>query len=433
MNIKKVTSIEILDSRGFPTLKTFVHLENGVVGWAAIPSGASTGTYEAVELRDGDKKRYGGKGVLMAKHNVDVLLSDAVAGMNVFDQAALDRKMIETDGTPNKGKLGANAILSISLAAARAAALTKEQELYEYLMEFFGAKIVTLPIPMINVINGGKHAEQSSDFQEYMLIPYGFSKFSEALRASSEVFHILKKKLSASGMPTGVGDEGGYTLKCGTNKEPLQFLIDAITETGYVPGQEFGLGLDVAASEIYSNDTYNLTRDGKKMTREELGDYYVEMKKQFPLCSLEDGFAEDDWEGFSAFQKKLGSKIQTVGDDLYVTNSDRLRKGIAESATNAILIKVNQIGTLTETIETMQLAREAGMQCIVSHRSGETEDPFIADLVVAAGTGQIKTGSMSRSERLAKYNRLLEIEDREKELRPKQLKFYEFPYKTNGF
>lgn len=433
MNIKKISSVEILDSRGFPTLKTYVELENGKVGWAAIPSGASTGTHEAHELRDGDKKRYGGKGVLMAKHNVDVVLNDALVGFNVFDQSGLDRKMLEIDGTPNKSKLGANAILSVSLAAARAAAMTKEQELYEYLMEFFGTKQVILPVPMINVVNGGKHAEQSSDFQEYMLIPYGFPKFYEAIRASAEVFHILKKKLSAANLPTGVGDEGGYTLKCATNKEPLQFLVDAITEAGYIPGQEFGLGMDVAASELYRDSMYHLTRDGKDLTSEELGNYYLEMKKQFPLCSLEDGFAEDDWDGFSAFQKKIGNKLQTVGDDLYVTNSERLKKGIAQSATNAILIKVNQIGTLTETIETMQIAKEAGMQCVISHRSGETEDPFIADLVVAAGNGQIKTGSMSRSERLVKYNRLLEIENREKELRPKQLKFYEFPYKTNGF
>lgn len=437
MRIKKISSLEILDSRGVPTLKTTVELDDGTKGSASVPSGASVGVHEALELRDHDHNRYDGTGVLMAKHNVDAIISDLLQNHDVFDQGGIDGMLIKEDGTKNKSKLGANAILSVSLAVAKTAATARHLELYEYLAHFFGTTKIVLPVPMVNVINGGKHAEQSSDFQEYMLLPYGFSKFSEALRATAEVFHTMKKKLSKKDLPTGVGDEGGFTyrgftMKVEANGEPLQFLVDAITEAGYVPGTEIGLGLDAAASSFFKKDVYDLTRDKKKFTRSELLTYYEDLKIQYPLCSVEDAFAEDDWQGFVDMQKKMGDKLQTVGDDLYVTSVERLKQGIALQATNAILIKVNQIGTLTETVETIKLAQNAGMQTIISHRSGETEDTFIADLSVASHAGQIKTGSMSRSERLSKYNRLLEIEAREKELHPDNLFYFEFPYKTNG-
>jgi enolase len=432
MKITKIHSLEILDSRGFPTLKTFVQLEDGSVGWAAIPSGASTGSHEAIELRDNDPHRYEGQGVLKAKYNVENILQELLIGRDAFQQEEIDQKMITADGTIDKQKLGANAILSISLAVARAAAISRKLELYEYLAHFFGTTNIILPVPMVNVINGGKHAPGSSDIQEYILMPYGFSKFSESLRATDEVFHSLKKIIKQRDLPTTVGDEGGFAPKLSNNYEPLTLLVEAITEAGYVPGSEFGLGIDSAASEFFENGSYHLKSENKTLNRQELVNYYLKMAEQFPICSIEDHFQEDDWEGFVDLNKQLGERIQTVGDDLYVTNVERLQKGIELKATNAILVKVNQIGTLTETIKTIKLAKKSQMQVIISHRSGETEDPFIADLAVASGAGQIKAGSLSRSERLAKYNRLLEIEAREKERNPENLNFYQFPYKTNG-
>lgn len=432
MTIKKIWALEILDSRGFPTLKTYVELADGSIGWAAIPSGASTGTHEACELRDQDPHRYHGQGVLKAKYHVEQTIDEALTGQDVFDQEGLDQKMIELDGTENKSKLGANAILSVSLAAARAAASSRKLELYQYLAHFFNTSTIIMPVPMINVINGGKHAPGASDIQEYMLIPYGFSKFSEALRASNEVFHELKKILGKKGFSLTVGDEGGFAPKLANNTEPLSLLVEAITEAGYVAGTEFGLGIDAAANEFYNHNQYHLKSESLVLDRKEMLNYYLKMVEKFPICSLEDHFHEDDWSSFIECNKQVGNRIQTVGDDLYVTNVNRLKKGISEKATNAILIKVNQVGTLTETMAAIKMAKEAGMQVVVSHRSGETEDPFIADLVVASGMGQIKTGSLSRSERLVKYNRLLEIEAREKELNPDHLFYYDFPYKING-
>jgi len=432
MNITKIWSLEILDSRGFPTLKTFVQLEDGSIGWAAIPSGASTGSHEVLELRDSDPHRYLGQGVLKAKYNVENILEELLIGSDAFQQEEIDQKMLTADGTKNKSRLGANAILSVSLAVARAAALSRKLELYEYLAHFFQTTKIVLPVPMVNVINGGKHASGSSDIQEYILMPYGFPKFSESLRATDEVFHTLKKIIKARGFATTVGDEGGFAPKLSNNFEPLNLLVEAISEAGYVPGSEFGLGIDSAASEFFENGNYQLKSENKTLSRQEFVNYYLKMAEQFPICSLEDHFQEDDWEGFVEINKQLGERIQTVGDDLYVTNVERLRRGIELKATNAILIKVNQIGTLSETIKAIKLAKEAQMQIIISHRSGETEDSFIADLAVASGAGQIKSGSLSRSERLVKYNRLLEIEAREKELNPENLYFYQFPYRLNG-
>jgi enolase len=427
MKIQNISALEILDSRGFPTLKTTVVLDDGSVGWSAIPSGASTGSHEAHELRDNDPHRFNGKGVLQAKHNVDVILNDLLNGFDPEKQLELDKKMVEADGTENKSKLGANAILSVSLAVARAVAVSQKKELYEYLNRFFNTPLV-MPMPMINVLNGGKHAEKSSDIQEYILMPYGFPNFSESLRATAEVFQALKKILGKRGFATTVGDEGGFAPSLEDNYAPLNLLVEAITEAGYEPGQEFGLGIDGAASEFYENGKYHLKAENKVLSTAELVDYYLKMQKEFPLCSLEDHFQEDDWQGFIDINAKLGDFVQTVGDDLYVTNVKRLRKGIETKASNAILVKVNQIGTLSETIATLKLAKSANMQAVISHRSGETEDPFIADLVVASGAGQLKAGSLSRSERLAKYNRLLEIENKEK-----NISFYQFPYKVNGF
>lgn len=427
MKIQSIHALEILDSRGMPTLKTFVELDNGVIGTAAVPSGASTGSHEAHELRDSDPKRYFGKGVLQAKHNVDVVISELLKGRESEDQETLDRLMIKADGTENKSRLGANAMLSVSLAAARASALAQGKELYEYLGRFFDQGALVMPVPMINVINGGKHAERSADFQEYMLIPHGFSKFSEGLRAAAETFQALKKILSKAGQPTSVGDEGGFAPRLKSNREPLQLLIEAIETANYAPGEEIAIGMDVAASEFYQESKYFLATESRHLSSAELAKYYSELKEEFPIYSIEDPFAEDDWQGFVDLTSAIGEKTQIVGDDIYVTNPHRYRKGIELKASNAILIKLNQIGTLSETIEVMKMARESGQQAVISHRSGETSDTFIADLVVASGAGQIKTGSVSRSERLAKYNRLLEIEAREE-----GISYYPFPYKTNG-
>ena len=434
MEIAKIWSLEILDSRGIPTLKTFVKLTDGSIGTASVPSGASTGVHEAHELRDQDSHRYWGQGVLKAKYNVENVFQNLLVGQDVFDQKLIDELMIKEDGTPNKSKLGANAILSVSLACAQAAAVSRQLELYQYLAHFFNTTSIVLPVPMINVINGGKHSPGSSDIQEYMLVPYGFAKFSEGLRASAEVFQHLKKILVKKGFATTVGDEGGFSPKLSNNIEPLNLLMEAITSAGYVPGTEFGLAIDAAASEFYQNERYNLVSENKILDSSELTKYYLKMMDEFPLCSLEDHFAQDDWQSFINFDKQVGDKVQTVGDDLYVTNTSRLQQGISSKATNGILIKLNQIGTLTETIETIKLAKQAGFQVVISHRSGETEDTFIADLVVASGSGQIKTGSLSRSERLAKYNRLLEIEQKEKEENPNNLIYFEFPFKkANGY
>ena len=411
MTISKIWALEILDSRGFPTLKTYVTLEDGSTGWAAIPSGASTGSHEAHELRDGDTHRYAGQGVLKAKYNVENVLQTLLVGQDAFDQEKIDQKMIHEDGTPNKARLGANAILSVSLAVARAAAVSRKLELYQYLAHFFNTNSIVLPVPMINVINGGKHAPGSSDIQEYVLMPYGFSKFSESLRAADEVFHKLKGLISARGFATTVGDEGGFAPKLGSNTEPLSLLVEAISEAGYVPGTEFGLGIDSAASEFFKDGQYHLQAENKSLSRDELTDYYVKMAEKFPLCSLEDHFAEDDWQGFVNLNKLLGQKVQTVGDDLYVTNVERLKKGIGLQATNAILIKVNQIGTVSETLDAIKMAHKTGWTAVVSHRSGETEDTFIADLAVGVNAGQIKTGSASRTDRICKYNQLLRIEE----------------------
>ena len=427
MVITKIWSLEILDSRGIPTLKTYVELDNGVVGWACVPSGASTGTYEAHELRDKDPKRFAGKGVLQAKHNVEVIINDLLQNREITDQETIDRVMIEADGTENKSKFGANTILSVSLACARAAALAEKKELYQYLGSFFNSASSVLPVPLINIINGGKHALQAADFQEYLIVPYSFPTYSEALRASSEVFLQLKQILQKTKKSTHVGDEGGYALSVSNNQEPIQLIMQAIEASGFVPGQEIALALDVAANELYQEEKYRLTIENKELSRQELLDYYVKLLEDFPICSLEDPFAEDDWQGFVDLTQKLGERYQIVGDDLYVTNTNRFKKGISLKASNAILIKLNQIGTLSETIEVIKIAKEAKFHTIISHRSGETEDSFIADLAVASGAGQIKTGSLSRSERLVKYNRLLEIEAQEK-----NNTYFQFPYKTNG-
>lgn len=434
MEIAKIWSLEILDSRGVPTLKTFVELIDGSIGTASIPSGASTGQHEAHELRDLDQHRYWGQGVLKAKYNVENIIQNLLIGQDVFDQELIDKLMIDQDSTENKSKLGANTILSVSLAVARAAAISRKLELYQYLAHFFNTTTITLPVPMINVINGGKHAPGLSDFQEYMLVPYGFAKFSESLRASAEVFNQLKHILTKKNYATTVGDEGGFAPKLQNNLEPLNLLIEAISSAGYVPGAEFGLALDIAASEFYQNERYNLITENKIFDSQELTEYYLKITKEFPVCSFEDHFSQDDWASFVNFNKQVGDKIQTVGDDLYVTNSTRLQQGIDKKATNSILIKLNQIGTLSETIKTIKLAKQAQFQAIISHRSGETSDTFISDLVVASGVGQIKTGSLSRSERLAKYNRLLEVEQKEKEQNPDNLIYFDFPYKTqNGY
>lgn len=409
--IKVVTAMEILDSRGNPTIKTKVYLENGINGAASVPSGASTGTYEAWELRDGDKARYNGKGVLKAVENVEKIIGPAIKGMEVTDQEKIDKIIIELDGTENKQKLGANAILGVSLAVSRAAAATEGKELYQYLRtKFFSSeKTWLMPRPMMNVLNGGKHAIGSVDMQEFMIFPKG-RIFAESLRWGAEIYEALKKILLKQGLAVGVGDEGGFMPKFISHEEVLQTLVAAIEAAGYKPGEEVNLALDPAASEIFKEGKYNLKIEGKSLTSEELINLYSDWVEKYPIASIEDGLAEDDWEGFKLMTQKLGNKIQIVGDDLYVTNLKRLQRGIKEKATNAILIKLNQIGTLTETIAAIQLAKENQMAAIVSHRSGETEDSFIADLVVAANSGQIKAGAPCRSERVAKYNRLLEIE-----------------------
>lgn len=399
---------QILDSRGNPTVEVEVSLADGSFGMAAVPSGASTGAHEAWELRDGDKANYLGKSVLKAVHNVNDVLADAVIGMDAIDQAAVDAKLNETDGTPNKSNLGANAILGISLATAKAAAQYTQQPLYRYLGGV-GARL--LPAPMMNILNGGKHADNSVDVQEFMVMPLGFTKFSDALRCGAEIFHSLKKVLSSKKLNTAVGDEGGFAPDLGSNREALDLIMQAIEKAGYVPGKQVWIALDCAATEMYDAEKKIYKIDGKEISSPAMVDFLANWAENYPICSIEDGCSEDDWEGWKMLTDRLGKKVQLVGDDLFVTNTDRLQRGIDGGYANSILIKVNQIGTLTETINAIQLAHRNGYTSISSHRSGETEDSTIADLAVGLLTGQIKTGSASRSDRMAKYNQLLRIEE----------------------
>lgn len=412
MKITKIHAQEVLDSRGNPTVECAIELENGILASSIVPSGASTGTYEALELRDGDANRYLGKGVLKAVENVNTKISEKIVGMEVENQKDIDEAMISLDGTSNKEKLGANAMLSVSMACVRACALSKNIPLYQYIAELFGnnTEDYKMPIPMINVLNGGKHAIKSSDIQEYMFMPVGASSIQQAVQWGAECFHNLGKILKEMGFATSVGDEGGYAPSLGSNEKPLELMVEAIKKSNLRPGIDVSLGIDSASSEFYINGKYELASEDKSLTSEELCNMYANWTEKYPLISIEDGFAEDDWDGFKLLEDRLGEKIMNIGDDLYVTNVQRLEKGISMKASNSVLIKLNQIGTVTETINTIKMAKEAGMNSVVSHRSGETEDTFIADLVVGAGTGYIKTGSMSRSERIAKYNRLMRIE-----------------------
>ena len=405
--ITQVKASEILDSRGNPTLEVTVSLASGSTGWAAVPSGASTGKHEAVELRDGDKTRFNGLGVLKAVSNVNDVLAKVVIGTRADDQTALDRKLIELDGTENKSRLGANAILGVSLAAAKAAAAEAKVPLYHYLGN---ASSYQLPVPMLNILNGGKHAAGSTDFQEFMVLPAGAESFREAMRMGAEVYQSLKKVLKDRNLNTNVGDEGGYAPPSLSNREAVEAVLDAIERAGYQPGKDCYLALDPAASEFYHDGSYVLAREDARLSSPEMTDYYARLAADYPLISIEDGLAEDDWDGWQLLTQKLGDKVQLVGDDLYVTNVGRLSQGISRKASNSILIKPNQIGTLTETLAAIRMAQQAGWTAVVSHRSGETEDTTIADLAVGFGTGQIKTGAPCRSERTAKYNRLLRIE-----------------------
>ena len=408
--IKNIHGREILDSRGNPTVEVDLILDNGAFGRAAVPSGASTGSHEAVELRDGGE-RYGGKGVQKAVENINTELKEALEKKE-FDQKSLDRTMIALDGTKNKGRLGANAILGISLAFAHAAAKSENIPLYQYFNNISEAKDPpSLPLPMMNILNGGKHAEDSVDFQELMIVPFEPNTFAERLRCGAEIFHTLKQILKKRGLNTSVGDEGGYSPALATNEDAIKIIMEAIEKAGYIPGEQVAIALDVAANEFFTEGNYYLATENKTFSKEELIACYKELVERYPIISIEDGLAEDDWDGFELMKKELGEKIQIVGDDLFVTNKERLEKGIEQGAANAILIKLNQIGTVTETIETIHVAQNAGYRSIISHRSGETEDTTIADFAVGLGVGQIKTGSLSRSERIAKYNQLLRIEE----------------------
>ncbi len=415
LKIEKVHARQILDSRGNPTVEVEVTLENGVMGRADVPSGASTGAFEAIELRDGDKSNYLGKSVEKAVNNVNTKIADEVVGMNVYDQIAIDNAMIELDGTENKGKLGANAILGVSLAAVHAAAKSLNLPLYKYVG---GCNANVLPVPMMNVINGGKHADNSVNIQEFMIMPVGAKSFKEALKMCAEVFHNLKAILKANGYSTAVGDEGGFAPNFESDEQAFQFLVEAIKKAGYEPGKDFCLGVDAAATEmldeaekIGKTGCYYFWKTGKLFTREEMVAFWEEMASKYPIITLEDALAEEDWDGWKLLTEKLGKKIQLVGDDLFVTNTKRLAKGIKLGVANSILIKLNQIGTLTETLNAIQMANRAGYTAVISHRSGETEDTTIADLSVALNAGQIKTGAPSRTDRVAKYNQLLRIEE----------------------
>jgi enolase len=406
--ISKVQGLEILDSRGNPTVEVEITLADGSFGRAAVPSGASTGSHEAVELRDGGK-RYGGKGVLKAVSNVNTIILKAIKGKE-FTQRELDEFLIKLDGTHNKGKLGANAILGVSLAFARATAVSMKKPIWAYVAKLAKTKQVTLPVPMMNILNGGKHAEKSTDFQEFMIVPHGFKKFSEALEAGTNVFHALKKILRDRGFGTTVGDEGGFAPSLESNEAALKLVVEAIEKAGYKPGAQISIALDVASTELYKEGKYDLATENKKFTSAEFVNYYADIVSKYPIISIEDALAEDDWDGYKMLTDKLGKKVQLVGDDLFVTNVERLQKGIDMGVCNAILVKLNQIGTLTETLDAVALGAKNGYNSIISHRSGETEDATIAHVAVGTAAGQIKTGSLSRTDRVAKYNQLLRIE-----------------------
>ncbi len=406
--IKSIRARQIIDSRGNPTVEADVTLESGVMGRAAVPSGASTGAREAIELRDGDKAVFLGKGVLKAVDNVNTVIADALIGRDVFDQRGLDEAMLALDGTDNKGKLGANALLAVSLAAAHAAANARGEMLYKYLG---GDAAVNLPVPMMNIINGGAHADNNVDIQEFMIMPVGAKSFSHALQVGAEIFHTLKSVLSARGLNTAVGDEGGFAPNLASNEEALATIAEAVAQAGYTLGDDILLALDVASSEFYKDGVYDMAGEGRKFSAAEYADYLESLCNKYPIISIEDGMAEDDWDGWALLTEKLAKRVQLVGDDLFVTNTAILKEGIDKGIANSILIKVNQIGTLTETLDAIEMAHSAGYTSISSHRSGETEDSTIADLAVAANTKQIKTGSMSRSDRIAKYNQLIRIEE----------------------
>ena len=408
--IEAVLAREVLDSRGNPTVEVEVILESGTMGRAIVPSGASTGAFEAVELRDGDKGRYLGKGVEKAVENVNEIIAPELEGMDCFDQPAVDAVMIELDGTPNKGKLGANAILGVSMAVARAAAEELGLPLFQYIG---GVNAKQLPVPMMNILNGGEHADNNVDVQEFMILPVGAKSFREGLRMGAEVFHSLKKVLGEKGLACGVGDEGGFAPNLGSNREALELIVEAIEKAGYMPGDDIRLGLDVAATEMYNKETkkYVLAGEGKELTAAEMVDLYEDWANNFPIVTIEDGLDEEDWDGWKLLTDRLGKKLQLVGDDLFVTNTERLERGIEAGVANSILVKVNQIGTITETLDAIEMAKRAGYTAVISHRSGETEDTTIADLAVAVNAGQIKTGAPSRTDRVAKYNQLLRIEE----------------------
>lgn len=409
--IKSVRAREILDSRGNPTVEVDVTLKDGSFGRAAVPSGASTGSHEAVELRDGDKSRHNGKGVEKAVKNVNTIVAKAITNKS-FDQTGIDQTMINLDGTENKGRLGANAILGVSMAFARATAQSQKISLYKYFNKIGKTKnTIQLPVPMMNILNGGKHAEKSTDFQEFMIMPIGAKSFKAALQCGAEIFHSLKKILHERGLATTVGDEGGFAPSLSSNEEAVKIILEAVEKAGYVAGKDVALALDVAATELYKDGVYHLTCENRTLTSEEMVNFYIDWCSKYPIVSIEDGLAEDDWEGYKLMTAKLGKKVQIVGDDLFVTNIARLKMGIEKNVGNSILIKLNQIGTVSETIDAINMAKKAGYTSIISHRSGETEDTTIADFVVGTGTGQIKTGSLSRTDRVAKYNQLLRLEE----------------------
>ena len=406
--IADVKGRQILDSRGNPTVEVDVVLEDGTIGRAGVPSGASTGAHEAWEMRDGDKAVYLGKGTLEAARNVSERVAPRICGRSVFDQVAIDRALVELDGTPNKANLGANALLGVSMAVLRAAATARRTPLYRYIGGV-GARV--LPVPMMNILNGGKHAENSTDFQEFMVLPIGAKNFAEGLRWGTEVYHALHATLKSRGLGTGIGDEGGFAPSLPTNRAALEVIVEAIERAGYRPGEQIALGLDVAATELYQDGRYVLEREGGTMSGAELVDLYERLCAEFPIISIEDGVSEDDWDSWTLLTQRLGARVQLVGDDLFVTNTTRLKRGIDEGAGNSILVKVNQIGTITETLEAIEMARDAGFTAVISHRSGETEDTTIADLAVGTNAGQIKTGAPARGERVNKYNQLLRIEE----------------------
>lgn len=406
--IVDVYAREVLDSRGNPTVEVEVITENGVMGRAIVPSGASTGAFEAVELRDGDKSRFLGKGVEKAVDNVNSIIAEELSGWDVFDQVGIDSYLIELDGTENKGKLGANAILGVSIAVARAASLELDLNLYEYIG---GPNGKTLPVPMMNILNGGEHADNNVDIQEFMVMPVGAKSFKEALRMGAEIFHNLKAVLKSKGLTTSVGDEGGFAPNLSSNEEALKTIVEAIEKAGYKPGEDVRLALDVAATELYEDGKYNLKGEGKVYSSDEMISYYEALVEKYPIISIEDGLSEEDWDGWKKLTERLGKKIQLVGDDLFVTNTKRLQKGLELGVANSILVKLNQIGTITETLDAVELAKKHGYTAVISHRSGESEDTTIADLAVALNAGQIKTGAPSRTDRVAKYNQLLRIED----------------------